>query len=1551
MSSTKFAYKELPKFTPPFYRQWASVVKDAFAERDWNDYLVTPAPTADPSTSKAAETARFTPDPSISARAKAFLSQSIDFKYQPSIESCTSAAQIWAVFLQRYGTKSREDELRLESELLSLVKLSTETLDDFIERFDNKISAIRAQQEPSQRWDDHKVNMHYLRSLEYSKIEDEDWKAFVTYLGTTWFTLSNDSLQANTRIYYTAHIEPYKRAAPTMERLYAVNTFQPTTPSHSSLKASQDQSTPNSGRGRGRGNDQRSTGRGRGGDGNRGGRGGNRDLPRNLPRDKNAWCTTCERPGHAESYCYNKYKDSGTTVSFTDWCASQSAPPPPQYSAPMTPTTTPPAPSSKRQSKEHAHGLTVRACRCNTDSDPDTWIYDTACTEHMTDQPLYFTTYDAFETPIEVHGIGGLLHALGQGTVILIDHNGNTHTLDDVWYIPGLGDSIISKHWTKNCGLITSLDQNENFVLTTPLSNFTITTSAVGKMSVFQNLKVAEYTPITTATAKITDTSVTRTNLTPKKAQLMHERLAHPSADRLKLLGIKYKPGNCQICVMAKQTMKPFPPNKNPRVQYKLERVYSDLCYVSPESFGHGQYFIIFVDELTRYVWIYIIPNKTSSTILQVLKKWLALVQNQSGTTIINFRTDGGGEYTGDTLKTVSTFLDDNGITHEQTSAHSSSSNGVAERMNRTLMNMVRAMMIKSGLPAPFWAEALHTAAKIRNRLPTSSLDRNISPHEAWFGVPPTIDHFRIFGCVAYGMILHPKSKVLTRSRECCLLGYEGTTQYRLYDPIANKVLSRIRNVTFFEDKFLDVSAFVNVPYADRPLQVPEPRNYTEHDEEFDVDNIPDLFPDMPEHVPAVPMPAYMPPQQPENETTPRAQPRWPIPPPRPFTNLIDTDSDSDSDADSDSSSPTPSLRSSPNASQRSSPQASSMAYPPAFSHASGHSTPQGSPSTTPQGSPPTTPQDSRRRAPKARTDTEPRRSGRATKPTKEKLEGIASKSLVTHSFPTLASTSPFYTKTYTPPKEPRSVKEALSSLYAPQWTIAIDKELYSLLKNGTYEIVRRPLHQKVIGSKFAFKIKDAETDTPIFKARFVAKGFTQVPHVDYEDTFAPVAKATSVRLVFAHAGGNELLVNHFDVETAFLNSIIDRIMYIEQPIGFEHPDYPRADYVWLIKKGLYGLKQAGCLYANDQKSKLIEMGFTPSDADECVFISADKKVIVCVYVDDGLVCASTQQEIDSVITSLSQSYTIRNLGAPSKFLGLDISRSDPQGPITISQSTYARKLLAKFGMEDCNSVKSPCDSRASHLHLRTETEAAADAALYRSMTSSIMHLAIWTRPDISWITNKLCQFNQDPSELHMSAAKHLLRYIKGTLDYSFTYSISDHNSLYGLFTDYNDFDYTPLHGYSDASGASDPDDRCSTSGYVYFYYNAPISWASRKQTYAVALSTMESEYLALTEAAKEAQFLRRLLASINLTQEQPTLILTDSESALKHIKNNVNHPRSKHIDTRHHYIRFAYNSGDVDIRHIPAASQTADILTKPLGTIKHVDAVKLLQLHDSRYI
>ena len=396
------------------------------------------------------------------------------------------------------------------------------------------------------------------------------------------------------------------------------------------------------------------------------------------------------------------------------------------------------------------------------------------------------------------------------------------------------------------------------------------------------------------------------------------------------------------------------------------------------------------------------------------------------------FWTDEGGEYTGETLNTVSPYLTELGVTHEQTSAHSSASNGVTERMNRTLMDMVCAMIITSGLPALFWGESVRTAVKIRNRLPTSSLDNNISPHEAWFGVPASVKHIRIFGCVAYARILHPRTKVLSRSIKCCLLSYQGTTQYRLYDPAANKVLTRIRYVDFLEHEFLPATAFTEVPYAERPLQVPEPRNYTEQDEELDDPNkfeleetepIPELI--------EVPMPSYMPPTA--GEATPAAiQPvRWPIPPPpRPF-----------STADSE----TPSQHSSPTASQLTSR--------------------------------PSTPEHEA-----------VRRSTRPPKPTEKKIQGASqarkrstqtNQTLIAHIGPTLHSSSPHYVASYAPPEEPKTLAEALAFPYAIYWYGAIDEELELMNKYSTYTIIPCLRNRKVISSKFAFRIKNAETTNP----------------------------------------------------------------------------------------------------------------------------------------------------------------------------------------------------------------------------------------------------------------------------------------------------------------------------------------------------------------------------------------------------------------------------------------------------------------------------------------
>jgi hypothetical protein len=203
MSTKSYAYKHLPTFNPTYYRAWASDVEAAFAERNWSSYLVPPSvePSTSTSTGKETESIDFT------IHAHAFLNQSIPYEHKSSIDQCTTAAQIWLSFKQRYASQSREDELRLEGQLLDFKKQSIDTLDQHIAKFDNLISAIMAQQPQDQRYDDTKINRYFLRTLETANIPNEDWKGFITFTGKTWLSITKDQLFAEARTYYNTHIQ------------------------------------------------------------------------------------------------------------------------------------------------------------------------------------------------------------------------------------------------------------------------------------------------------------------------------------------------------------------------------------------------------------------------------------------------------------------------------------------------------------------------------------------------------------------------------------------------------------------------------------------------------------------------------------------------------------------------------------------------------------------------------------------------------------------------------------------------------------------------------------------------------------------------------------------------------------------------------------------------------------------------------------------------------------------------------------------------------------------------------------------------------------------------------------------------------------------------------------------------------------------------------------------------------------------------------------------------------------------------------------------------
>jgi hypothetical protein len=280
---------------------------------------------------------------------------------------------------------------------------------------------------------------------------------------------------------------------------------------------------------------------------------------------------------------------------------------------------------------------------------------------------------------------------------------------------------------------------------------------------------------------------------------VIHDRLFHPGKERLRQLGVKFDPKNCEFCILGKQTHTPFLATISDKTDVPLLRVSSDICgQINPISYGNAKYVLIFLDLATSYSWVYTISDKLSNTVLKCFKQWLAIAERQSGYKLKFFHTDGGKEYTGKTAKnTFTTFLQDCRIVHDSTPAHSSASNGAAERLNRTLFDMARPSLIKAKLPTPFWAEAIIAANKVRNRLPSKSAPtderspgtppRMRSLHEAWFGKPPQLDHLRRFSCVAFHRIptevITKGAKADARAVKCCLLGYIGNRIYRLWDP------------------------------------------------------------------------------------------------------------------------------------------------------------------------------------------------------------------------------------------------------------------------------------------------------------------------------------------------------------------------------------------------------------------------------------------------------------------------------------------------------------------------------------------------------------------------------------------------------------------------------------------------------------------------------------------------------------------------------------------------------------------------------------------------
>jgi hypothetical protein len=497
--------------------------------------------------------------------------------------------------------------------------------------------------------------------------------------------------------------------------------------------------------------------------------------------------------------------------------------------------------------------------------------------------------------------------------------------------------------------------------------------------------------------------------------------------------------------------------------------------------------------------------------------------------------------------------------------------------------------------------------------------------------------------------------------------------------------------------------------------------------------------------------------------------------------------------------------------------------------------------------------------------------------------------------------------------EEPKTFKEAMCGDQAKQWENAADAEYQSLIDNGTWELVKLPPGRKTVGCKWVFKVKHgADGEVARFKSRLVAKGYSQSYGLDYDETFSPVVRFSSIRALLAFAIQKGMLIHQMDVTTAFLNGKLEEDVFMDQPEGYIIPG--KEDLVCHLKRSIYGLKQSPRCWNKELVDYLTELGFIQSDGDPCVFVRTvnDKLVIIAVYVDDLILATEDSTDMCDLKKALSNCFKMKDLGMLHYCLGIEITQESDC--VKLTQKQYILKLLKKYGMSDANTVSTPSD-RNVKLIKDDGVSGKVDKSMYQSMVGSLLYAAVATRPDIGQSVSMVSKFSSDPTMAHLTAVKRILRYLKGTVDLGLTYSKSDGNVL---------------KAYSDSDWAGDQDDRHSTSGFVSVLSGSAISWLSKKQA-SVALSTAEAEYIALSTTTQEVVWLRRLLRDFGVDMSQATEVFGDNQGSIALSKNPVHHKRTKHIDIRYHFVREAVVDGIVKITYCPTKEMVADILTKPL--------------------
>ncbi|MDB5910380.1 MAG: uncharacterized protein JWP34_4494, partial [Massilia sp.] len=511
--------------------------------------------------------------------------------------------------------------------------------------------------------------------------------------------------------------------------------------------------------------------------------------------------------------------------------------------------------------------------------------------------------------------------------------------------------------------------------------------------------------------------------------------------------------------------------------------------------------------------------------------------------------------------------------------------------------------------------------------------------------------------------------------------------------------------------------------------------------------------------------------------------------------------------------------------------------------------------------------------------------------------------------------------------RDPKSFNEAMQGPHASEWHDACASEIGKLLKKGTYKLVPKPEGRvNVVRNMFVLKSKyNADGVLTERKARLVAKGCSQKPGIDYDKTYAPVVRYAALRGLLAHAAQHDWEIHHMDVKSAYLNGDLEETIYMRQPEGFVVAG--QEDKVCLLQKSLYGLKQAGRMWNLKADRFMRRLGFTPLDADRCVYVwrRGEDSVIVSLYVDDLFLFTKSTGLLAKLKKRLKQEFEMTDLGELKEALGVEFRRDRTARTLTITQRRNVRGILQRAGMADCHAVTTPMAS-GTQLCLPAEGHkaTAADTLRFQKAMGELNYLVGWTRPDIAFAVSALSKYCSNPGPQHFNTLQHLYRYLQGTQEHGITYRGAGDIATPPTLAIYSDSDY-----------AACVDDRRSVTGYSVHLNRVAVSWQSTRQK-TTAQSTVEAEYMASAEAVKEAVWWRAFLRGLGHRLRSPTVLYSDNQGSIGLSKNPESHRRTKHIDVKYHLLREHVEKGTVALRFIGTGEMPADVLTKGLTPQKH---------------